>query len=59
MPIPKPSKTEKEDEFISRCMGDTVMNQDYPDNKVRAGVCYSQWKDSKKPKKGNKKKILL
>lgn len=50
MPIPKPGKNEKEDEFISRCMGDDVMVKEYPDEKVRAGICYSQWKDKGKKK---------
>lgn len=44
MPIPKPKKGEKEQEFISRCMGDKIMNKDYPDQEQRAGVCYSQWR---------------
>jgi len=44
MPIPKPKKGEKEQKFISRCMGDKIMNKEYPDQKQRAGVCYTQWK---------------
>jgi uncharacterized protein len=43
MPIPKPTKDEKQDEFISRCMGDGVMVKDYPDEKQRAAICYTQW----------------
>jgi len=45
MPIPKPGKDEEEKEFISRCMSDAVMNKEYPDQKVRAGVCYTQWRE--------------
>jgi len=45
MPIPQPRDGEKEDEFIPRCMGDKVMNEDYPDSKQRAAVCYSQWRE--------------
>lgn len=48
MPIPKPNKGEKEDKFISRCMGDSVMNKDYPDQKERAAICYQSWKDKDK-----------
>jgi hypothetical protein len=48
MPLPKPHKKEKQRDFIDRCMGDSVMNQDYPDNKQRAAVCYSQWRNKKK-----------
>lgn len=44
MPIPAPHrKTESKQDFISRCMGDKVMNDDYDDQKQRAAVCYSQW----------------
>jgi hypothetical protein len=44
MPLPKPRKGEQQSEFISRCMGDAVMNKEYPDNKQRAGVCHTQWR---------------
>lgn len=42
--LPKPSG-ETEDEFISRCMGDSQMLKEFPDQEQRAAVCYSQWKD--------------
>lgn len=44
MPLLKPSKNEKQSEFISKCMGDSTMNKDFPDQKQRAAVCYSQFK---------------
>jgi hypothetical protein len=47
MPIPKPGKTEDKNTFISRCMGDKVTNREWPDQKQRAGVCYSQWEHKK------------
>ena len=47
MPIPSPNKGEQKDAFISRCMGNPVMNKEFPDQKQRAGVCYSQWSKSK------------
>jgi len=50
MPIPKPRSDEKQNDFISRCMGDDVMNKEYPDQEQRAGVCYSQWRGKKKLK---------
>jgi len=28
-------------------MGNNTMNTDYPDNKQRAAVCYSQWAEKK------------
>lgn len=44
MPMIKPSKKETEQEFVSRCMGDEMMNEDFKDQKQRAAVCYSQYK---------------
>lgn len=48
MPIPKPSKNEKQSEFVSKCMGDSSMLKEFPNQKQRAAVCYSQF--SKKSK---------
>jgi hypothetical protein len=42
--MPKPGKTEKQDEFIARFMGDKAMVKEYPDQKQRYAVCMSQWK---------------
>jgi hypothetical protein len=47
MPLPKPRKQESEQEFVSRCMGDDMMNKDFKDQKQRAAVCYSQFKSRK------------
>jgi hypothetical protein len=44
MPIPSPKKSEKQSDFVSRCMGDETMNKEFPDQKQRAAVCYSQFK---------------
>ena len=44
MPIPKPKDNESQDEFIARCMGDELMNSEYPDNSQRAAICNSQWR---------------
>jgi hypothetical protein len=44
MPIPNPEKSEKEGDFVSRCMGDETMNKEFPDQKQRAAICYSQFK---------------
>jgi len=50
MPIPSPSG-EDQSAFISRCMGDSVMRKEFPDQKQRSAVCYSKWrkKESFKP----------
>lgn len=45
MPVPKPNDTETKEEFISRCMGDKVM-QEY-DQKQRAAICYNSWGEKK------------
>lgn len=39
MPIPTPSKDENRKDFISRCMSDKTMNQEFPDSKKRAAIC--------------------
>lgn len=44
MPLILPKKSEKQDDFVSRCMGDETMNKEFPDQKQRAAVCYSQFK---------------
>lgn len=45
--MPSPSKGEKGDAFVSRCMGDPVMTKDYPDNAQRYAVCQAQLKARK------------
>ena len=47
MPIPKPRKGQKEQEFMSRCMGDETMNKEFPDQKQRVAVCLSQIRRAK------------
>ena len=41
----KPRAGESEDDFISRCMGDSQMNAEFPDEKQRAAVCYSYYRE--------------
>lgn len=47
MPIPGPRKNEDSQKFVSRCIGDDVMNSEYPDQKQRAAVCYSSLRKSR------------
>lgn len=49
MPLPEPKATEKTPAFVSRCMADPTMTKEYPDEKQRAAVCYSQAKKSAEP----------
>lgn len=41
MPIPKREKKEKVKNFISRCMDDSVMKEEYPNIKQRFAICKS------------------
>jgi len=45
MPLPKPRDNESEDDFISRCMSDDLIQEEYDDNDQRLAVCYSQWRN--------------
>ena len=45
MPLPKPKKNEPKDDFINRCMGDDLMNNEYPDRSQRYAICLTQWKE--------------
>jgi hypothetical protein len=42
MPIPTRRKGERRNDFVSRCMGDSIMNREYPDKKKRAAICNTQ-----------------
>ena len=42
MPIPKKRKDEDKQAFVSRCMGDSVMKKDYPNNQQRVAICLDQ-----------------
>lgn len=46
-PMPTPSKGEPENDFVSRCMGDSTMRKEYPRQDQRSAVCHRQW-DGKK-----------
>lgn len=45
MPIPQPSASESENEFISRCMSDEGMQKEFPRQQQRLAVCYEQLRD--------------
>lgn len=42
MPIPSKRKDEDKTSFMSRCVGDEVMKNEYPDQKQRTAVCVSK-----------------
>lgn len=51
MPLPKPKEGESQDDFISRCMSNETMKDEYDDNDQRLAVCYSLWEQDKKTEK--------
>ncbi len=55
MPIPTPGQGESQDKFISRFMSNSAMQKDYPDQKQRAAVAYSQWKGKGKKEEAESK----
>ena len=59
MPIPKPNKDEKKPDFISRCMGDEVMNKDYPEQDQRSAICYKAWDTEENIKRDEKGRIIV
>lgn len=42
MPIPNRKKDEDKESFVSRCMSNEVMKNDYPDQKQRVAICIQQ-----------------
>lgn len=44
MPLPTPTKTQNKDEFIQAFMSSEPMQKEYPDEKQRLAVAYSQWR---------------
>jgi hypothetical protein len=42
MPLPKRGEKETKEEFISRCMSDDKVNEEFPDNGQRYAVCIRQ-----------------
>lgn len=54
MPLPKPTPTESQDDFLARCI--PVAYGEFPDEAQAAAVCYTQWEQGfKKVKKGKYK----
>lgn len=43
MPIKSPTPKQKKSEYVSQCMSD--LSKEFPDQKQRAAVCYSKWKE--------------
>lgn len=44
MPLPKPHSGETREHFMSRCMANPTMREDFPDRDQRVAVCARQWR---------------
>ena len=53
MPLPSPRDDESKEEWLSRCMGNDVMNSEFPKESTRYAVCQDIW-DRKKGQNGYK-----
>lgn len=43
MPLPKPTMNDDEESFLTRCMGDEIMVEEFPKLEQRFAVCEIQW----------------
>ena len=50
MPLPTPNSGESEDDFLSRCMGDSKNADEFPDESQRYAVCIAQIEQADKAK---------
>ena len=56
MPIPKPKPSESRQQFMSRCMGDKTMTDEYKPNQ-RMAVCSSQYKSKEEESSESKREL--
>lgn len=49
--MPEPQSHEKLSSFVSRYMGSKKANKDFPDQKQRAAVAYSEFREAKKKRR--------
>lgn len=50
MPLPNPKTKQSRESFVNSCMSSDVMKKEYPNNKQRLAVCFSQYKRAKNRK---------
>lgn len=53
MPLPTPNKNQQDDNFIASCISSESMTKEYPNQKQRASICYSQLSRKKKKAEGS------
>jgi hypothetical protein len=58
MAIPKPRKTDSEQEYVSRCMRSRLMRKEFPDEAQHAAVCYSEFRKGNPIGKSAKKSAV-
>lgn len=51
MPLPLPQPGESKDDFLSRCMANEAMLNEFEDEGQHFAICLNQWKESKEEKK--------
>lgn len=54
MPLPSPQSGQNKKQFVSSCMSNKTMTEEFPNEKQRVTVCYSKYKQSIKNSRGNK-----
>lgn len=47
MPLSSPHGKQNRKDFMSQCMADDVMGDEFPDSRQRYAVCMSRWQDAK------------
>lgn len=50
MPIPTPRDREEKQKFISRCMADDAMVEEFSNAEQRLAVCHDKWQKIRKTK---------
>lgn len=51
MPLPSPRGKQDRNSFINSCVSSNIMVKEFPNQKQRLGVCFSQWHAAKKKKR--------
>ena len=59
MPLPKPREGESQEDWISRCMSNETMQEDFEDREQRLAVCYSIWRRENKSMEPKEFKVNL
>jgi HK97 family phage prohead protease len=59
MPMPQPESDEAREEWMSRCMSNETMVEEYPDADQRAAVCHGIWGENKMPTDQDMQKFFI